>query len=106
MTIAADQDARVDVYPVGLFMDLRMFRHHRPGSLRRLRRDLAYPLRQLRARNWRAAKNYFNGYLAEPGEFPPGVTRCGSGWTRDRALRDYERRARRAASQELPGGAA
>jgi hypothetical protein len=88
----------VDVYPVGLLRDLRHFRLglHRPRSVRRLRLALCYPLRQARAGNWRAVKNYFNGYLAEPREFPPGVTRCGTGWTRRRALRDYRRRAQRA----------
>jgi hypothetical protein len=88
-----------DIYPVGLFHDVQQFRRgvHQPHALQRLRYDLRYPLRQARAGHWRAVKNYFNGYLAEPPEFPPGVTRCGSGWTRKRALSDYERRARRAA---------
>jgi len=88
----------VDVYPVGLWHDLQHFRRgvHRPRRIQRLRYALRYPLRQARAGNWRAVKNYFNGYLAEPADFPPGVTRCGSGWTRRRALRDWQRRAARA----------
>jgi hypothetical protein len=86
----------VDVYPVGLLRDLLQFTHglHRPRALRRLRHSFRYPLRQARAGDWRAVRNYFNGYLAEPASWPPGVTRCGSGWTRRRALRDWQRRAR------------
>jgi hypothetical protein len=79
----------IDVYPVGLFRDLRQFRYR--GQQRRVRRlvsALRYPYRQARKGDWRAVENYFNGYLAEPYEFPPGVTRCGSGWTRRRALLD------------------
>jgi hypothetical protein len=51
-------------------------------------------VRHIRARNWRALKNTFNGYLAEPDEFPPGDyrRRCGTGWTRRRAMRSLYRR--------------
>jgi hypothetical protein len=50
--------------------------------------------RQTRRRQWRDLKNTFNGYLAEPREFPPGDyrRRCGTGWTKARALRSLERR--------------
>jgi hypothetical protein len=40
-------------------------------------------------------KTFFNGYLAEPTPFPDGMHRCGSGWTRKRALRSLRRNARR-----------
>ncbi len=85
----------IDIYAVGLLRDLQQFRLrvHRPHSVQRLRRALCYPLRQARAGDWRAVKNYFNGYLAEPRDWPPGLTRCGSGWTRRRAARDYQQRA-------------
>lgn len=93
-------DDGIDVYPVGLFRDLRQFRHDRlagaPRRWRRLRHGLRTPLRAARTRDWHHVKTYLNGYLAEPADFPPGLTRCGSGWTRRRALRDYERRADRA----------
>lgn len=84
-----------EVYPVGLLRDLRQFAlgMHRPRAARRLRLALAYPVHLAMDGNWRAVKNYFNGYLAEPAEFPPGVSRCGSGWTKRRARRDWERRA-------------
>jgi hypothetical protein len=90
-------DDKIDVYAVGLWRDLRQFRAsgHRPRRVRRLARSLRYPFRQARARNWRAVRNYFNGYLAEPYTMPPGVTRCGRGWTRRGALKDWEREARR-----------
>lgn len=94
MKFAGRIQSAVVVYPVGLLRDLLQFAHglHRPRALRRLRNGLRYPLRQARARDWRAVRNYFNGYLAEPEDWPAGVTRCGSGWTRRRALRDWQRR--------------
>jgi hypothetical protein len=69
---------KIDVYPVGLLMDWR----HR--GIRRLRYSLRYPLRQARAGEWRAVRNYFNGYLAE---HPDGQTSAGHGWTKRAALR-------------------
>ncbi|GAA2681812.1 hypothetical protein [Actinoplanes palleronii] len=91
----------VDVYPVGLLADLLMLRR----ALRlRHRHGIPWALRRLIARarrlcswghegNWGAVKNSFNGYLAEPYEFPPGNyrRRCGTGWTRGRALRSLRR---------------
>jgi hypothetical protein len=44
-------------------------------------------------REWRALKNYFNGYLAE---HPTAGTRCGHGWTKARALRDLDQHLRNA----------
>lgn len=73
----------VDIYPVGLLRDIRN---------RSVRHGLRYLGWRIRARDWRTAKNYFNGYLAEPTPFPTGLNRCGSGWTRRRALRDLNRR--------------
>lgn len=67
----------IETYPVGLFNDLK-----------RRRINVSYLKRQISHRNWRAIKNYFNGYLAEWNYCPNGVnhSRCGSGWTRKRAL--------------------
>jgi hypothetical protein len=61
-------------------------------------------IRHVRAKNWRALKNVFNGYLAEPYEFPPGDyrRRCGTGWTKRRALRSLERRLPSVEGRPLP----
>lgn len=80
-------DVRIEVYPVGLLSDIK---NHK------VRQGLRFLRSWIREGNWRAARNHFNGYLAEPCPFPPGVRRCGSGWTQARALRDLHRRMRRA----------
>lgn len=84
----------VDIYPVGLLDDLRQFVHaiDRRQARRRIRKRLRYPLHQARQGDWRAVKNYFNGYLAEPRDWPDGLKDCGKGWTRGRAYRDLVRR--------------
>lgn len=69
----------VDVYPVGLFRDLKH---------RRYRGGRRYLLGQVRCHNWRAVRNYFNGYLAEHATEP---VNAGHGWTRRRALADLDR---------------
>lgn len=75
----------VDVYPVGI---LEAFKHHR------VRSELRHLKRHFRERDWNAIRNSFNGYLAEPREWPDGLRRCGSGWTKLRAMADLERRMR------------
>ena len=94
--------AGVDVYPVGLLRDLRQFKgrlRHPPIGQRsawgRLLYDLRYPLRLLRRGEWRALRMYLNGYLAEPSPWPAGLRRCGSGWTRRRALSSLQRHIER-----------
>jgi len=102
----------VDVYPVGVLKQLIHTWHiltarKFPASvgapsplwrLKRARTSLSYiPKtigRHVRDRDWRALKNTFNGYLAEPTEFPAGEyrRRCGTGWTKRRALRSLQRR--------------
>lgn len=83
----------VEVYAVGVLADLKrdwrmvMKLRKRPVHMRRC---LRYIARQVRARNWRAVKNSFNGYLAEPYDMS-GVTRCGTGWTKRRAMRSLRR---------------
>jgi hypothetical protein len=93
-TISDAMAADVTIYPVGLLHDWQIFIHaidrtyarrHFLGSLRR-------ELDRIKARNWRAAKNYFNGYLAEHESLG---TRCGTGWTRGRAYRDLARHLHR-----------
>lgn len=68
-----------DIYPVGLLRDIK---HH---SLVAGRRYLKYWIRE---RNWRAVRNYFNGYLAEHDLCHHD---CGSGWTKRRASRSVNR---------------
>lgn len=90
---------KIEVYPVGLLADLRGLVHGiepLPQRLARFRRDLRYPINRARAGQWRAVKSYLNGYLCEPAVFPPGLSRCGTGWTRGRAYRDLMQRAERA----------
>lgn len=78
-------DNVIDVYPVGV---LEALKHHR------VRGKFQHLKRHLRERDWNAIKNSFNGYLAEPREWPEGLRRCGSGWTKRRALADLKRRMR------------
>jgi hypothetical protein len=101
----------VDVYPVGVLKDLHHAWHcltarkfpatvgppSRLWRLSRARISLRYIpktiARHIRSRDWRALKSTFNGYLAEPYHWPQDgtLTRCGSGWTRRRALRSLRR---------------
>jgi hypothetical protein len=81
----------VDVYPVGWLSAIqRSARGVRLGIRRPLapmRQELRYTIRQARRGNWRAVRNTFNGYLAEPIILPINLHRVGSGWTKQRALR-------------------
>jgi hypothetical protein len=74
-------ESGITTYPVGLLSDIK-----RRRVLHGLR---GYLWRQVRARNWRAVRNYFNGYLAEWHYRPDEVrlTHCGRGWTRRAATR-------------------
>jgi hypothetical protein len=84
----ADHDRSIDLYRVG-FLDA-LHRDWRAITIARRRptatlyelRLLAYWLRR---RNWRAARNAANGWLAEHAY---AGTRAGHGWTRRRALAD------------------
>jgi hypothetical protein len=88
----AEENARlrerstISVYPVGLLSDIKR---------RRVWRGIrGYLIPQIQDRNWRAVKNYFNGYLAEI-DYPPvtlNFFRCGKGWTRRAALSSLGRR--------------
>lgn len=94
----------IDVYPVGLLREIKMLwrasvtrrsalpdvaRKHAWRNLRNCFRIHIW--RNIRNRRWHELKNTFNGYLAEPTPFPEGLRRCGSGWTKRRALRSLER---------------
>lgn len=86
----------IDIYPTGLLADLKQWANNpdRRGAWRRLRYDVRiHGLRHVCNRNWSSLRRWVaNGYLAEPAEWPDGLTRCGTGWTRGRALHDLERR--------------
>jgi hypothetical protein len=70
------------------FAGLSLRQHRIRQGWTRLRQELRYMLRQTRVRNWRAVKNTFNGYLAEHESLG---RRCGTGWTKRRAIRDLYR---------------
>jgi hypothetical protein len=84
----------ITIYSVGLLHDWQQFVHavDRTYARRRLRASLRREWERIKARNWRAAKSYFNGYLAEHAELG---TRAGHGWTRGRAYRDLARHLHR-----------
>lgn len=65
----------VEVYPVGLFRDLKN---------KKLKSGMKYLMFQIKRGEFRAVRQYFNGYLAEH-EFKG--TRCGKGWTKRRAMK-------------------
>jgi hypothetical protein len=107
----AEAAVKVDVYPVGALAAVQaVWRSYRPSVAAQVGPDQLARMRQwawhrlvselsalgyrLRHRRWRDAKNIFNGYLAEPTPFPEGLTRCGSGWTKRRALRSLQRHVR------------
>ena len=101
--IHSDDLGTIDVYPVGILSDLlpvlRVFDPRIPfddrrAARRRVLRRLRYGIASGRYRS----RNAWNGYLAEPRDFPPHMTRCGHGWTQKRALHDlheHHRGARR-----------
>ena len=101
-TIPVANLGKIDIYAVGLLHDLAQFIHTPARSHARsmLWYRLHYPFKQARAGKWRAVRQWFNGYLAEPSEWPEGLTRCGTGWTRGRAYRDLQRRALAALGSE------
>ncbi|MGC5033058.1 hypothetical protein [Micromonospora sp. DT229] len=89
----------VDIYPVGVLACLLRVRRaiatRRPDLIRWALIDLRVTARTLawriRKGDWRAVKSAFNGYLAEPNPFPDHMSRCGSGWTKRRAMRSLRR---------------
>jgi hypothetical protein len=88
------------VYPVGVLAAIQRIgraltvRHDdlhgkRVAIVRReLRKEWRYLRHQIRARNWRAVRNNFNGYLAEHDNHPHN---CGKGWTKRAAIRRADR---------------
>lgn len=82
-----DRFTGISIYPVGVLRALKMTTRSRDP--RYLHREANYLRRRIAARNWRAVRNSFNGYLAEWDYPPEGVNhhRCGRGWTKRAALR-------------------
>lgn len=74
----------VDLYAVGLLANLRMLKaYFKTGVDRKwVRHHFWYSLRH----NWRR-KNFYNGWMAEPKDSSIPFKRCGTGWTRARAIR-------------------
>jgi hypothetical protein len=76
-------DSEVDVYPVGFMFDIlyyyRAFKHKgirlMPSLKRIFRAEVLF------------RKSYWNGFLAEPYNFPAGLRTCGHGWTKKRAMK-------------------
>ena len=95
-----DSDPKIDVYPVGWLANIRrawaqlVVRRDPQEARRYLAQQWRSCRRLARAGNWRAVRMTFNGYVAEPESFPPGDyrRRCGTGWTKARALRSLRRR--------------
>lgn len=70
----------IGTYPVGLLHDIK---NHKVKYGAKMTMKWAWE------GNWRAVRNYFNGYLAE-WHYPPReltTNRCGRGWSRRVALR-------------------
>jgi len=104
LTTPSGQMLIADIYPVGLLAEIQHSRRYKRSWIdpKRPFTHLLAAIRHSLKGEWKAAyeewrpfKSYFNGYLAEPDVFPGRLTRCGSGWTRERALRDLRRRVRR-----------
>ena len=82
----------VDVYPVGLFSDIK--RRRAWYGFR------TYEWRNLKQRKWRELRNYFNGYLAEHDGHPHNA---GRGWTKRAAIRRVDRLCAKARAKRLDG---
>ena len=80
-----------DIYPVGLLHDLQVLRRRKcKRNWRKLYDELKRTYQYAFVGNWRPVKNHFNGYLAEPTNLST-FTRCGSGWTKKRAVDSFFR---------------
>lgn len=82
-----------DTYPVGVLSTLQIAigavrAGRRKYAAQKVRGEWRYIKRQARARNWRAVRNSFNGYLAE---HQHGGHNAGKGWTKRAAQRRVER---------------
>lgn len=83
-----------EVYKVGFLKDLSFyltFRRTPVGRFEhRARNSFIYWLK----RCWKR-KSYWNGFLAEPSEWPEGLATCGHGWTKQRAMKKINKYCKR-----------
>ena len=77
---------RMEVYPVGIFSDIK--RKRAWNGIR------YYLLERMFEGDWRSARNYFNGYLAEWTHCDETLEKVGAGrgWTQKRAKADLLRK--------------
>jgi hypothetical protein len=98
--VPTEEFGLVAIYSVGVLSAIqydftRLISRGKKGPRRsRIAQVVRYLRYQLKRRDFRACRNAFNGYLAEPIADRP-IGRCGSGWTKRRALRSLYRHARR-----------
>lgn len=77
-----------ELYCVGWLAALR---HPRGRRARALKRELRYCVSWAKKGNWRAVRKTFNGWMYEPIPWPQEARRCGTGWTKSRAVRRFYR---------------
>ena len=87
-----------DTYPVGVLRTIQITARAltRPGLTgkrltiirQKWRTERRYLALQVKARDWRAVRNNFNGYLCEHDGHPHN---CGRGWTKRAAIRRADR---------------
>jgi hypothetical protein len=89
---------KVDIYPVGVLHDIKRDRALRKIGRRRpwVRSTAKRIGRNAKVGDWRGIRTMFNGHLAEIEPWPVELRKCGRGWTEKAALRDLNRKLRRA----------
>ncbi len=92
MPMFNDVEYRIDIYPVGVLKTLQYcISAVKHGEYRIARNRFKYQLktlwRHIKGRRWHTLKCQFNGYLCELTPWPEDVKRCGSGWTKMRAIK-------------------
>lgn len=96
-----EHDRNIDVYRIGwlyaFHFDLRtlVLAGRKPTKLAQ---ELTYVIYQARKGNWRAVRMTFNGWHAE---HRYAGSRCGTGWTRKRALADLRRHLDQLAARDV-----
>jgi hypothetical protein len=84
---------QIDIYPIGWLHAFQsagrcLRRGHLITAWQFLRSEARYNLIQARRGHWRAVRNTLGGYHAEHNTLG---RRCGTGWTRRRAINDLYR---------------
>lgn len=81
-TLVTTEHGDVHIYAVGFLRDFLMLKNGQ--------RSFKHTWSWFKE-SWKR-RNYWNGYLAEPREMPMGIHKCGKGWTKRAALRDWQLR--------------